>query len=229
MSTIYLIRHGQASFGSQNYDHLSPTGFQQAKQLGLYLAEQSIPIQDVVVGGMLRHRQTAENSLEAVSYSKNLILDPNWNEYDHTRILTCYKPEYAKVEAIIQEIGHLPNPMEAFQHIFEQAIRRWVSNEYLEEYTESWEQMIDRTYDGFQNIYSNMSSDQAVLVYTSAGTISALLSKILQLSLEDTLHLQWHMPNCAISTIKLNDGEYSVETVSNIDHFKNCPELITFR
>lgn len=229
MSTIYLIRHGQASFGSQNYDQLSPTGYQQAKQLGLYLAEQSIPIQDVIIGGMKRHQQTAENSLEAISYSKDLILDPNWNEYDHTRILTSYKPEYAKIEAIVQEIGHLPNPMEAFQHIFEQAIRRWVSNEYLEDYAETWEQMVNRTYDGFQNIYSNISSEQSVLVYTSAGTISALLSKILQLSLEDTLHLQWHMPNCAISTIKLNDGEYTVDTVSSIDHFENCPELITFR
>ncbi|MCH1491392.1 MAG: histidine phosphatase family protein, partial [Luminiphilus sp.] len=30
MASIYLIRHGQASFGSDNYDQLSPVGQRQA-------------------------------------------------------------------------------------------------------------------------------------------------------------------------------------------------------
>ena len=35
MSVIYLIRHGQASFGQQNYDQLSEVGHQQAVALPL--------------------------------------------------------------------------------------------------------------------------------------------------------------------------------------------------
>ena len=34
MTTIYLIRHGQASFGQQNYDQLSNKGERQAQLLG---------------------------------------------------------------------------------------------------------------------------------------------------------------------------------------------------
>ena len=34
MATIYLIRHGQAQFGMEEYDALSPTGIEQAKILG---------------------------------------------------------------------------------------------------------------------------------------------------------------------------------------------------
>ncbi|MEK9990253.1 MAG: histidine phosphatase family protein, partial [Halieaceae bacterium] len=30
MASLYLIRHGQASFGSDNYDQLSPLGQRQA-------------------------------------------------------------------------------------------------------------------------------------------------------------------------------------------------------
>lgn len=33
MATIYLIRHGQASFGAENYDKLSPLGERQASIL----------------------------------------------------------------------------------------------------------------------------------------------------------------------------------------------------
>lgn len=229
MSKIYLIRHGQASFGAQNYDQLSPTGYQQAEELGKFLALQSLNIQDVVIGGMKRHHQTAENSLEKISYSKDLILDTNWNEYDHTGILAGYKSEYAQVDNIIKDISHLPNPIEAFQTIFENAIRRWVSNEYENDYQETWEQMINRTVNGFDKIHSNISPNQSVLVYTSAGTISALLSKLMDLSLEDTFKLQWNMPNCAISTIHHEQGRLIVDTVANIDHFNEQPELITYR
>ena len=34
MSTLYLIRHGQASYGEADYDRLSPRGVEQAKAVG---------------------------------------------------------------------------------------------------------------------------------------------------------------------------------------------------
>ena len=34
MGTLYLVRHGQASFGSANYDQLSALGQRQCRRLG---------------------------------------------------------------------------------------------------------------------------------------------------------------------------------------------------
>jgi len=39
VSVIYMIRHGQASFGQRNYDVLSPTGILQARVLAGYLVQ----------------------------------------------------------------------------------------------------------------------------------------------------------------------------------------------
>ncbi len=39
MTTIYLIRHGQASFGKSNYDELSENGEAQATLLGQYFKQ----------------------------------------------------------------------------------------------------------------------------------------------------------------------------------------------
>jgi len=39
MSEIFFVRHGQASFGSDDYDRLSPLGVRQAKILARYLAQ----------------------------------------------------------------------------------------------------------------------------------------------------------------------------------------------
>lgn len=37
MTTIYLVRHGQASFGTASYDQLSAKGEQQAQVVGDFL------------------------------------------------------------------------------------------------------------------------------------------------------------------------------------------------
>ena len=60
MSEVYFVRHGQASFGSDNYDQLSPKGHQQARMLGEYFATQQLQFDHILTGDMVRHRETAE-------------------------------------------------------------------------------------------------------------------------------------------------------------------------
>ena len=60
MGTLYLVRHGQASFGEDDYDRLSPLGHRQAQQLGRYLGErfarEGVQIETVLMGSLRRHR-----------------------------------------------------------------------------------------------------------------------------------------------------------------------------
>ena len=49
MTCIYLIRHGQASFGQDNYDCLSQLGEQQAHLLGQHFSERNIQFDQVVM------------------------------------------------------------------------------------------------------------------------------------------------------------------------------------
>ncbi|MEE4145927.1 MAG: histidine phosphatase family protein, partial [Halieaceae bacterium] len=59
MATIYLFRHGQASFGSDDYDKLSPLGERQATLLGQYLRASGIVLDAAYSGDLLRQRDTA--------------------------------------------------------------------------------------------------------------------------------------------------------------------------
>jgi broad specificity phosphatase PhoE len=60
MSEVYFVRHGQASFGSDNYDQLSEKGHLQARLLGEYFASQQMQFDHILTGDMVRHRETAE-------------------------------------------------------------------------------------------------------------------------------------------------------------------------
>ena len=51
MSTLYLIRHGQASYGEADYDRLSPRGIEQARAIGRWAASVGLDERREETGG----------------------------------------------------------------------------------------------------------------------------------------------------------------------------------
>ena len=85
MSVLYIVRHGQATFFSDDYDQLSDIGYNQARLLGSYWRENGIEINEVYSGSLNRQPQTAESCGETYSVTGKLwpeveILD-GLNEY----------------------------------------------------------------------------------------------------------------------------------------------------
>src|SRR5699024_551564 len=115
MPVIYLIRHGQASFGAANYDALSDEGWEQSRILGRHLREQNLGAPRVVCGAMQRHRETAEATLEALGLPGEWATDNGFNEYDHQTLLQVHWPESQDREAVKRWMGEQDNPHRAFQ------------------------------------------------------------------------------------------------------------------
>ena len=55
---LYLVRHGLASFGAADYDHLSAMGVRQSVRLGEYFAHKGVCFEAVITGTLRRHTQT---------------------------------------------------------------------------------------------------------------------------------------------------------------------------
>ena len=69
MGQILLVRHGQASFGAEDYDVLSETGWAQGRLLGAWLAERGTVPTALVRGDMRRHRETLEAMIEGAGWA----------------------------------------------------------------------------------------------------------------------------------------------------------------
>jgi broad specificity phosphatase PhoE len=67
MANIYLIRHGQASFGADNYDKLSALGHTQARHLAEYFSQRNIHPSHAICGNMTRHQQIRDACLATLS------------------------------------------------------------------------------------------------------------------------------------------------------------------
>src|SRR4051794_24521887 len=104
MGQIYLVRHGQASFGSANYDQLSDLGLEQARLLGEWFANSHQQFHCVVTGGLKRHRQTADACIAMLPKSTrgdtDWVTDPGFDEYDHHEVMVRHHPEFDDPEEV---------------------------------------------------------------------------------------------------------------------------------
>ena len=85
MSQVLLVRHGQASWGAEDYDVLSDTGAEQARVLGRAFAARGLVPDLVVHGSMRRHRETARFVAEAAGWDLAVDEDAGWDEFEPPR------------------------------------------------------------------------------------------------------------------------------------------------
>lgn len=230
MGAIYLIRHGQASFGKADYDQLSGLGLQQPPVLGRSL-KQRVPQLDVVqMGSMKRHRQTAEGCLQAMGQSQELIVNPDWNEYDHEQVIERYKPAYKNKLLMKADLAKTLNPRREFQKMFAAAIQRWISGDYDDEYTESWPQFKHRVTNALELLRQQMGPSKTAFVFTSGGPISAVAQQLLNITDEDIFSLNWTLANCGITKVIYSDRGMYLSSLNEHSAFEGAHQnMITYR
>lgn len=231
MTTIYLIRHGQASFGAASYDKLSHNGELQAKLLGGYLGEILKEAPYVVAGSMQRHQQTANISLAECFPNSEIVTDAAWNEFNHQQVFAQYEPRFNDPQLLKQDIAKHADPREYLSEIFEGAIQRWTEGHHNSEYDESWPTFKARVENGLDRLCQQLvqTKPRYAVVYTSGGVISVVAGKLLGLTVEKTCALNWVIANTSLTTIRLVNNEPQLFSL-NEHHFIKAkqPELLTW-
>jgi broad specificity phosphatase PhoE len=235
MGQIYLVRHGQASFGAANYDQLSTLGFEQARLLGQWFANGRQTFQRVVCGGMARHRQTADTCLAELPKSALVdtewLTDPGFAEFDHVEVLVKHCPEFAVPEEFKAYVARQEDPKHAFEHIFVAAMLRWMRGDMDGDYTETWSAFKQRAIGALQRLASSASTAESTVVFTSGGTISAICQHLLELPDHKTLELNWTIANCSISRLQHRPDRISLNYLNNYAHLEWLGEAnsVTYR
>ena len=87
MGTLYLVRHGQASFGEDDYDQLSELGRKQSVRLGEYFAQKGVAFDALIAGTLNRHKQTLEGILQGMNRQGEHLAWDGLNEYDAQAVI----------------------------------------------------------------------------------------------------------------------------------------------
>jgi broad specificity phosphatase PhoE len=220
MATIFLIRPGQAQFGMEEYDALSPTGIEQAKLLGASFLQRNIIPTKVISGAMKRHQQTMEYCLEKMNLSDvEKTTNDDWNEFDHRDIIAKYEPRYADLNELKKDIFLDKSPKEKITEVLVGAVTRWTSGQH-HDYNESWTTFCERIKNGLQKIEDKAKKEDIVFVFSSGGSISVIMQQILDLSVQKTFEMQLNIANCSITKLRTSSRGTQLLSFSDYAHFE---------
>ncbi len=230
MSRILLVRHGQASWGKKDYDVLTDLGLQQAQITGEALRDRGIAPDVVVVGALRRQQLTATALVEAAGWDVHPEIDPGWDEYDHTAIITGHKPAYRSMTLMKADLARTFRPYRAFMLMFEKAMVRWAEGEHDEDYPEPFTAFCNRVEDAFERVMSRLGPNQTAVVCSSAGAITWALTTVLDGDPYLWGRLQRVMMNTSISTVTVETAGPLMLTFNEHTHLEAVgPGVVTSR
>lgn len=212
MSTLTVVRHGQARPFDSNPDQLSALGEEQARTLAEYWKRLGVTFDEVWSGTLQRQRQTAELALGAPQISDD------WNEYDANGILHHFAPPY--------ELEPGADRNRKFQKVFEPAMLSWMAaGEHPE--VETWSVFRTRVLRALRRLQEG-PSNRNVALFTSGGPVSVLVQAAIAGHERSFLEINWRVKNCSITEFTFSRDRLSLDTFNALPHLEQ-PHLRTFR
>ena len=232
MSTrLLLVRHGQASFGADDYDALSDLGGEQARVLGAALAERGVQPALVLRGSLRRHEGTVAGLLDGLGTAPDVAVDDGWDEFDFHHVVATHRPAFA-----MADLGAAADPRRAFQEIYDAATARWTSGGHDTDYHESFPAFRDRVAAVLDRTARRAHEHRDVVVVSSGGPI-AMAAALLTAGQDPhpaTLAAVW----AALNRVSVNTGVTKVvasrrglwlSTYNEHLHVEADPRLLTYR
>jgi broad specificity phosphatase PhoE len=221
MGTLYLVRHGQASFGADNYDQLSPLGYQQSFRLGQYLKHRGVKLDAVLTGTLQRHAQTWEGIKDGGDFHHERHSWSGLNEYDSQAVIASVHPET------------LPRPdtPELYKHHFRllrKGLTLWMQGTQqprgmssYAEFTAGVQRVLDHVRENF---------DGTVLLVSSGGPIATAVGQVLGTPCETTVELNMRLRNSALTEFSFNLKRHTLLTFNTLPHLDHPDDhrLITY-
>jgi len=215
MGTLYLVRHGQASFGAADYDQLSELGRQQSERLGRYWRERGLTFDAVLTGTLRRHAQTWEGIAQGAGYASEVQALAGLNEYDSEAVIAAIHPQ------------PLPKPdtPELYRHHFRllrDGLRQWMNGVVSPRGMPSYNDFLAGVTGALDHVRKNHEGN--VLIVSSGGPIATAVGHVLGTTPETTIELNLRIRNSAVSEFTYNPKRHSLLSFNTLPHL-DPPEL----
>lgn len=217
MAELYLVRHGQASFGADNYDQLSLLGQKQGQILGEYFAEREIAFDHVLVGTMNRHRQTAEAIFQGSAEVDGLKEHQGLNEYDFVALIDGLGNEHRELQLLAKK------SKKDFYKVLRQVLLLWMEDRIEGPIPETWAQFQQRVADA-KNYIQGLKG-QRILAVSSGGVMAAIAQQTLDAPKEKVISLNLQINNCSFCRYFFNADSFHLATFNSVPYFDRADRL----
>jgi broad specificity phosphatase PhoE len=209
MGTLYLVRHGQASFGAADYDNLSALGQRQSLRLGETFAEKGVQFEAVLTGTLKRHAQTWAGIAEGAGLNLAPLLWPGLNEYDSEAVIKSIHP--APLEK--------PDTPERYRHHFRllrDGLTQWMNGVVSPHGMPSYTEFVHGVSSALEHVRKHHSGN--VLLVSSGGPIATAVGHILGTTPEVTIELNLRIRNSAVTEFAFTPKHHMLQTFNTLPH-----------
>ncbi|MCZ4316805.1 histidine phosphatase family protein [Comamonadaceae bacterium G21597-S1] len=214
MGTLYLVRHGQASFGADDYDQLSDLGRRQSVRLGQYLAQRGVRIDAAVTGTLRRQQQTWEGIREGAGIALPAQTVPGLNEYDSAAVIETVHPH---------PLGKADTP-EKFRHHFRllrDGLTQWMNGVVSPRGMPSYDAFRAGVRQALDDVRRHQ--DGTVVLVSSGGPIATAVGLVLGCAPETTIELNMRIRNSAVTEFTFNPKRHVLLTYNTVPHLDDAP------
>jgi broad specificity phosphatase PhoE len=215
MGPLYLVRHGQASFGAADYDNLSELGQRQSERLGQYLASRGLQFEAVLTGTLKRHAQTWAGIAQGAGFAHTPLQWPGLNEYDGEAV----------IKAIHNAPLEKPDTPEAYRQHFRMlrdGLTQWMNGVVSPHGMTTYREFVHGVTSALDHVRKHHSGN--VLIVSSGGPISTAVGHLLGTSPETTIELNFRIRNSSVTEFAYTPKRHMLVTYNTLPHL-DAPEL----
>lgn len=232
MTTLHLIRHGQASAGAANYDVLSARGREQAHHLGTWWRDRGVGLDAAFTGTLERQRHTADIALEAAGLAPERRVHADLDEYDHRAVDLHVGDRIERAPGGDDPEGASAAPVNPESMSFADyalVMRRWRDAPALPEGLEPWDAFAARGWAAMHELAASLPAGSRAACFTSGGVISTALATVLDLDFEHAIDAIWRIRNASITTLDLGGDRPRLVEFNVVSHLEvhADPALVT--
>ena len=214
MPTLTLVRHGQASFGADDYDHLSDLGRRQGVRLGQYLRERfgdELRFDAVLTGTLRRQVGTWQAIAEGAGIDVPHVSWPGLNEYDSHAVITAIHPE------------PLPKPdtPELYRQHFRllrDGLAAWMDGRLQPVGMPSYVDFRAGVVGALDHVREHYEGN--VLIVSSGGPIATAVAHILDAPAATSIELNLRIRNTALTEFAFNPKRHTLVTYNTLPHLE---------
>lgn len=239
MSTLYVIRHAQASMFAADYDRLSEHGREQARTLGRVMAaraaDRRAPFDAVFCGPARRHLDTAALAGEGfaaadLAWPTPVVL-PGFDEHDGQGLVMAVLASEIGSSAEVKQLLALAaeaadatvdprRRSKTWQVLFEAIMRRWIRGELEIDGVESFTVFDRRVRDAFAELRERGRGE--VAVFTSVGPTAIVLAQVLGLPPERAFEQSWRLYNTSITRVIYSGDRMTLDGFNEVAHLPSA-------
>ncbi len=214
MGTLYLVRHGQASFGADDYDVLSAMGHQQSVRLGEYFKFKRIAFGAALTGTLKRQCQTYAGICQGMGCEPIATLWPGLNEYDSHAVIATIHPQ-------LLEKPTSPEMYRNHFRLLKAGLAQWMAGAVSPEGMPSYTDFVLGVTSALDHIRNNC--DGNVLLVSSGGPIATAVGQVLGTSPATTIELNLRIRNCSVTEFAFTPKRHMLVTYNTLPHL-DAPE-----